>query len=282
VNYILEETKMNTNTNNNKPAPRVRRRAAVYQYYRVWNELIDVRKQHMSRLRFIESGISTLDPEIEILILKETRVDELIDKFRGLMIESSKALTPDFHAWITTIKGVGDKTAAALIGEIDDIGRFDTISKLWRFSGFAVFDGHREHHIKGKPSSFNQRLKSLVFLIGVQFVRQQTPLYSDIYYAEKKRLREVHPEKIKVDGKWKYNDGHLHNMAIGKMVKIFLAHVWLVWRYSEGLPTSEPYSSVILGHTNIIEPPQFDMDDYDNRDSEDAIDLLEEENNEDE
>jgi len=42
-------------------------------------------------------------------------------------------------------------------------------------------------------------------------------------------------------------------MAIRKVVKIFLAHVWLRWRELEGLTIELPYSLTVLGHTGIIE-----------------------------
>jgi len=132
---------------------------------------------------------------------------------------------------------------------------FDTVSKLWRFAGYAVIDGQSEKNAKGEKSHFNRRLKSTCFLVADQFIRQQTPGYIEIYYAEKERQHRLHPEPVENgNGKKIYTDAHLHNRAWRKMVKIFLQHLWLTWRQSEGLPVSEPYVQAIMGHTNIVKP----------------------------
>lgn len=61
-----------------------------------------------------------------------------------------------------------------------------------------------------------------------------------------KKLREEPPGVI-----WL---GHLDMMAIRKMLKRFLAALWLVWREAEGLPIREPYVAEKLGHTSIVSP----------------------------
>ena len=243
-----------------EPKMRDRKRAPIYQYYRDWCELVELRKRHDNILRQIKANKSNMDAHLEEIFLEELQLDKWIDQYKKNMIAFSKLLAPDIHNWLTSIGGIGDATAAKLIGELDDIARFDTISKLWRFAGYAVIDGKREHYVKGQTATYNKRLKSLVFMIGDEFVKHQTSPYIKIYYEEKKRQRELHPEKIKIDGKWKFNDGHLHYRAIDKMVKIFLSHVWLVWRQAEGLKISQPYSAQILGHSNIIDPPGYSFE----------------------
>jgi len=144
--------------------------------------------------------------------------------------------------------------AAQLLAQIDDIAKFDTISKLWRFAGLAVIDGKAERNKPGEVSHFNRKLKSICWLVSDQFVKQQTAMYVDLYYQEKDRQREKHPEKIVTNGKTMYNDGHIDNMARRKTSKIYLAHLWVIWRGLEGLTVSKPYVEQILGHTNIVQP----------------------------
>ncbi|GEM_PF-1820701 len=50
--------------------------------------------------------------------------------------------------------------------------------------------------------------------------------------------------------------GHVHMRAQRKMNKLFLSHLWLVWRQAEGLPVSKPYAHAILGHAEagLIDP----------------------------
>ena len=88
-------------------------------------------------------------------------------------------------------------------------------------------------------------------------LKAQQGLYCDLYYEEKSRLRDLHPEEMMIGGKKKYNDGHLHNMAIRKVAKVFLSHLWLLWREAEGLPTTDPYPIAHLEHhTHMIEVPR--------------------------
>lgn len=53
------------------------------------------------------------------------------------------------------------------------------------------------------------------------------------------------------------SDGHIHNMAVRKMIKMFLSMLWVTWREAEGLPTNEPYSVAIQGHSHIRTPDEW-------------------------
>jgi len=237
-----------------RPDPKQRKHIQLWQAYLQWNELVEMRKRHLLRISSIEAGKSNMALGIEQRFMDLTRLDDLIDDHRKYMVECG-AEVGDVWGWLTIVKGLGQGgLAAQLLAQIDDIGKFDTVSKLWRFAGLAVIDGKRETNKPGEKSHFNARLKSICWLISDQFVKQNTPLYRDIYDQEKARLRRLYPEKIVTNGKTQYNDGHIDNMARRKTVKIFLQHLWVIWRKLEGLPVSEPYVQAILGHTHIIEP----------------------------
>ena len=123
-----------------------------------------------------------------------------------------------------------------------------------------IIDGKREWTKTGETSAYNRKLKAICYLIGEQFIIQQTPVYVDIYYIEKKAMRRDCPEPIPNPDKsspWPTinTDSHIHRKARRKAVKIFLSHLWLIWRGLEGLPVSKPYAEQILGHTNIVPPP---------------------------
>jgi hypothetical protein len=46
-------------------------------------------------------------------------------------------------------------------------------------------------------------------------------------------------------------------MALRKMVKLFLACLWLEWRKAEGLPLTKPYAIEQLGHDSFISPEEM-------------------------
>ena len=50
---------------------------------------------------------------------------------------------------------------------------------------------------------------------------------------------------------WK---GHLENMAMRKVIKIFLGCLWLVWAEKVGVPVRPPYAVEKLGHSSTISP----------------------------
>lgn len=263
-----------------RPDPRPRKNPLLWQSYLWWDELVQLRKRHLLRISSIERGKSSMDAEFERTMMKEAfginaktmeplGMDAMICNVTKTMIGYGKALGPVWE-WGTTIKGLGSGSLLAqLLAQIDYPAPFPgshpdhctTISKLWRYAGWGVNDeGEVDRDQRGETSKYNHKLKATCWLIVDQFIKQQTPVYADLYYMEKARQRELYPEKIKVNGKWRYNDGHLHNRAIRKVAKIFLQHVWLVWRESEGLPISKPWVHDIGGHTNFVPPPNWPIE----------------------
>lgn len=147
---------------------------------------------------------------------------------------------------MTKVKGVGSLLAARLVSSID-ISLDDTVSSLWRYCGYGIKDGEIERMKKGEKLHYNKNLKPVCFLIGTSFLKSKSP-YSAIYYEAKAYYMEAHPEWTKL---------HIHNAAMRKMIKIFLSHLWQVWREDEGLPVSPPYIIGKDGHSHYLSPQEF-------------------------
>lgn len=113
----------------------------------------------------------------------------------------------------------------------------------------------RQRRVAGYQSNYNDKFKVLCWKIGNSFVKQSAAKsgYRRLYDEIKITERTKHPEKIVTNGKTAYNDGHIHNMTMRKVVKIFLSHVWSTWRELDGLLVTPPYESQILNHS-IVEP----------------------------
>lgn len=227
----------------------------------MWSDLVEIRKRHTLRIAAIEAGRSNLDADWEKAALDYININALINEYKREMINHGKGIGEAWK-WTVAIKGLGGGSLAAqLFALVDDIGRSPSISSLWRYAGQAVFDGKAERHVKGKTSHFNTKLKTVCWLISDQFIRQQTPFYSDIYYDYKAKQREKHPEVVEVKKKSKngktiflYTDDHLHARARRVAVKMFLSHWWVTWRTEEGLPVSAPYVQAIMNHSGIYAP----------------------------
>lgn len=247
------------------PNRKTRKNPQLWQAYQWWNELVELRKRHLLRISAAERGVSQLDPSFEqdmiaalglsIQIEPRNKIERDLS-VKTTMIEFGIAVGPIWE-WLLSRRGIGEGLAAQLLAQIDDISNFETVSKLWRFAGFAVFDGKAESKITDEKRHYNGRLKGICFNIADQFIRQQTPHYVDIYYAEKRKQRELHPVPFCLDcnesaevyqkkakGELvqatrcpkrnskhtiKWSDAHVHNMAWRKMIKEFLKDLWVKW-----------------------------------------------------
>ncbi len=148
--------------------------------------------------------------------------------------------------YLIALRGIGEHTAAKIIAEID-ISRSETPSGLWRFAGLGVKDGERERLVKGEKSHYNRRLKTVMFLVGESFIKTKSP-YARLYYEKKAYYETNRPDWTKL---------HRHYAAMRFMVKIFLAHLWVVWRGLEKFPLRKPYVEEYLGHKDMYQPNEF-------------------------
>lgn len=193
--------------------------------------------------------------------------------------------------YLSKIQGIGPLIAAGLISYIDDIEKFDHVSSLWQYSGYGmnrfctqckkptsvevkystgkvakklhpketcpICDNKTipvlQKRTPGYQSNWNDRLKVLAWKASNSFVKQSAAKskYRKLYDKIKRAEHKNHPKKIVSKGKTSFNDGHLHNRALRKVSKIFLAHVWQTWRRQQGLEATEPYAKQLLGHSVV-------------------------------
>jgi hypothetical protein len=246
-----------------------RKHPHLWQSYLWYNEIVELRKRHNLRISAVERGASNFDADFEKHWINIFGLDQ-IKKDLAKVLANNGSLAGPVWEWITSIKGLGaGLLPAQLLAQIDDIGNSPTVSALWRFCGYAVFDGKAEKGKKGEKSHYNRRLKGVCYVIADTFIKQQTPGYVDIYYNEKARQRALHPVAvcrecgIECDVKEKkhkgeiiksyvcpnnskhvknFTDAHIHYRAIRKMMKAFLRDLWIEWRKCEGLPISDEWA----------------------------------------
>jgi len=149
--------------------------------------------------------------------------------------------------WLSKVKGVGPTLATKLLGLISDISKAPTVSSLWRYAGYSVIDGKAERPVKGEKLHYNKRLKTTLYLIGDSFIKHRSP-FRRIYDNAKRYYKANRPD---------WTAGHIHNAARRKMIKTFLACLWIVWREEVGLSTRPLYVEEKLGHTSIYRPEDF-------------------------
>ena len=124
----------------------------------------------------------------------------------------------------------------------------------------------RQQNSAGFQSNWNPKIKVLFWKAATSFMKQQSAKsgYRKLYEQYKRDLRSKFPSKIKdKNGKTKYNDGHINNMALRKVSKIFMQHVWIVWRQIDGHPISKPYGAIGANHTYLepfVDKPNKEFD----------------------
>ena len=210
-----------------------------------------------SKRQFIGAGLITEYTELCLIAQYLDLESHEQQHFRRL--EPNLADFPIWTQWLEHVKGCGPAMAGVLISEID-ITKARYASSLWKYCGLDVAsDGHgrsrkAEHLVtvqytnaKGEPAernsiTFNPFLKTkLTGVLGASFLRVKDSPYAKMYYEYKHRL-ESH-EKYKEVTKL-----HRHNMAIRRMIKRFLADLYVQWRTLEGLPVAPEYHEAVLGH----------------------------------
>jgi hypothetical protein len=190
--------------------------------------------------------------------------------------------------WLRHVRGVGTLLAGKLLARLD-IGRAETPSAFWAYCGLATIPGIEYHctecgltaafsrnsrvsgyhkalnsrrrcsgtllptgradvriaqtRVAGEKLPFDQTAKKLCYLAGVSFLRVGGP-YEQFYRSERRKLdgaRSGWVEKRK------------HLTALRKTQKLFLAHLWAVWREATGLPLTDPYCA-LRGDFQPIDP----------------------------
>lgn len=183
------------------------------------------------------------------------------ERLSGIESEIERSVKPFVQQhpawfWLKEIKGVAETSAALVLGHID-ISRAPTVSALWRFAGFAVIDGKSERPKAGQKNAYNSRLRTMVWrLISLQ-VRLAGP-YDKVYRAAKHTyLTTRGPGSGFADANGKeWTLAHCDMAARRKAAKLFLSHLWEVWREAEGLPTKRPFITEVEGH-DYIDPYAF-------------------------
>jgi hypothetical protein len=162
--------------------------------------------------------------------------------------------------WLKNIRGVAEVSAACVVGHID-IARPRHVSSLWRYAGYGVDPetGQRDRPTKGKKLVYNRKLKSMVYRLMTNQIRLNGP-YAQIYRNAKHTYLTTRGPDSGLDTKhpdfWSLK--HCDEAARRKASKIFLSHLYQVWRTAEGLPTDSPW---IMEHGRsghaLIDPFDF-------------------------
>lgn len=198
-----------------------------------------------NRLDAISRGVDVpSNGTVEILNRWLARFDELESELDVDIANATKGI--EIIERMIEVKGIGRILAAKVVCVVD-IHRANTISALWKYAGYGMdANGKRDKPTSGVPLPYNARLHSTCFLIAGSFLKCNSP-YRAIYDSSREYYTEGRD----------WTPLHIHRAACSRMVKMWLSHLWLIWRQIEGLPIRAPYVHEHLGHTHIYLPEDF-------------------------
>ena len=179
--------------------------------------------------------------------------------------------------WAKSIVGIGPVISAGLAAHID-VTRCNTVGCIWRFAGLDPTVEWK----KGEKRPWNGGLKTLCWKIGESFVKvsnHEGDFYGHLYAQRKEKevlandagqfadqaARKLERFNIgkatdayKAYAAGKLPPAHIHARAKRWAVKLFLAHYHHVaWTLATGTPPPKPYVISVLGHADMILPPNF-------------------------
>lgn len=166
------------------------------------------------------------------------------------MIEGSRAREIEAHVawvWLSQVPGVTPTLAGGLLSRLEP-ELASTPSAFWSYCGLAtVAQPHGGR--AAQPSRASGELKRVCHALGTSLVRAGGA-YARIYRQERARLDETRPA-------WACERKHL--TALRKMEKLFLSHLWLVWREALGLSVTRPHqndSRAAIGPWEMVGDPR--------------------------
>lgn len=177
----------------------------------------------------IEKAFDNLKANDKVLAALEKeekeREKELIKALKGFDV---------YRKVFEPILGVGPRIAARLIDAIGDIRRFDSADKLVQFCGVGFMqdkDGNTiaQRRRVGAVANWHGDARQALYLCMEQWNRRPESDWGAQFRANKAHFRRQHPEKVQVDGKWRFTDAHIHKMAGWRTASEFVRHLFGEW-----------------------------------------------------
>jgi len=175
-----------------------------------------------------------------------------------------------YRAFLQHIRGISTILSANLIKEFGYCEKYKYVSSLWKHCGFDVQDGVAPRRKSGERITYNPRLRTLGWKIADSMVTQRTPLYRELYEAEKQRqLEKEYPKGylaskynyIKRDGKLvevydkedtKLKQWHANKRAMRYIAKMFLEHYFVASKKLTGQEVTKAWIIEHGGHKDYI------------------------------
>lgn len=217
-----------------------------------------------------QSRVMDVDPPEEITYIY-SKIKSL-EKYTVERLESRLQSNPVWRNYLSKVRGIGPVFGAFLLSILDP-ARFDTIPKLWRYSGLHVVHvcprcgyrsstrgrcpscrielrGSAPRHRSGEKLDFSMNARVYLWKIS-----KSLALNGGIYRSLFEEIYREEERKGKARGLTK---SHIYSRALRRLAKIFVSHYWIVSRIVTGLPI-DPSSIPFIKSRERFIPPLVDM-----------------------
>lgn len=160
--------------------------------------------------------------------------------------------------WIAEQRGIGLPGFGRLLGVTGDIGRFPTVSKLWKYLGLHVVDGHAPKRVKGQSWTHTDCTFAHLLTCKPDCKTDHHPACVPggvgTAYAPQGRVvcHQIGEAIVKVGGEGAYRRAYdtkkayyeaqrpdwtqarRHNAAMRFAVKLLIKNLWRAWHLKDG------------------------------------------------
>jgi len=154
---------------------------------------------------------------------------------------------PLWTEYLSKVRGVGPRLASYLIVKLNP-ARFDTVSKLYKYTGLHVEDGRAPRRKAGMRTGWNPEARTMMWRLGEK-LRLDGGFYKMMYHMFYAVSSAKHPT---------WTRGHVMADARRRTEKLFLSHWLFVGRAILGLEPVLPYSCVKEPTLHHCVPPIID------------------------
>lgn len=215
------------------------------QYGRLYLDLQQARIAMNNRIKAIERHHNMDKPQVVLqveLASKELRLcldrSELEEGRVQRMLERIAKEHP-LADWVAGTRGFGYQSLSLLVAIAGPLDLFPTVSKLWKYMGMSVDDGHAPKRQRGARIHYSPQGRVFCHQLGESIVKVGGP-YRVKYDDRKAKVslrQRVGPSECPFGQSHKDADGkvmkcvaaHIHNDAMRYAVKCLLRDLWVEW-----------------------------------------------------
>jgi hypothetical protein len=204
---------------------------------------------------------------------------------------------PIWNKWLSHVRGIGPTLGCKLLARLDP-NEADHASSFWAYCGLATVPGVKyrclecrvekawpegykvsgKHQalgtsrkcqgellriagpedgirvaqprgVRGEKATYDRNAKKLMYVVFTSFLKLKGP-YEEFYRKEREKADRERPN---------WTEGRKYWLAVRKTQKLFLAHLWEVWRADLGLPVTDPWIFAHGGHDMSSKIGPWDM-----------------------